>query len=98
MKPNHTPGPWRVNPEGFNEDCGSVIVSEDGKHSVVSAYGGQYCTGFVDMSEANAALIAAAPEMLQALKDIVDFFSDFDHEETIQKATHIISKAEGTNQ
>ena len=56
-KAEHTPGPWRV-----GENTQYVIAGKDSitrTHSVVRGEA---------VAEANARLIAAAPEMLEALK------------------------------
>lgn len=56
----HTPGPWRTN--------GCYISSNYGE--VGHAY---WVSSMPDgMSEANARLIAAAPELLEALQAIID--------------------------
>lgn len=58
----HTPGPWNVI-EGV-ADGGGIAIGPDledvGPHALVTFNGGE--------SEANARLIAAAPEMLDALR------------------------------
>lgn len=52
----HTPGPWRV--EKFNDTKSWSIYANGGTHSLASI-----------RDAANARLIAAAPELLQALRD-----------------------------
>ena len=62
MRAGHTPGPWRVYPPGSSVpyyDVCARIVSD--KPSGRSASDGP--------SDADAALIAAAPEMLEALEE-----------------------------
>lgn len=60
MKPKHTPGPWKV---------GSTIALRhrviDGKANEVATMKGE----FELEKQANAHLIAAAPEMLEALEN-----------------------------
>lgn len=61
-----TPGPWMVLdgvPSGGGIGIGPVIEAIGGPHALVCFNGGE--------SEANAALIAAAPELLEALKKLV---------------------------
>jgi hypothetical protein len=68
MSAKHTPGPWHLRPEIVTQDFwnGDLkrIVSEQGTS-----------VGLVDTRDdydkANAALIAAAPEMLEALEYLV---------------------------
>lgn len=61
----HTPGPWRVDPD---EEC-CVLGPPEGNPpyqiTVAQAY------GFMGIREANARLIAAAPDMLVALKGLL---------------------------
>lgn len=59
MKAQHTPGPWHLNGR-------TTIETED--LFIASAY---YQTS--DGGEANARLIAAAPDLLQALQKIVTY-------------------------
>lgn len=70
MSAQHTPGPWlvRATPESSNQD---FIVS-DGKYAVASI---DYC----DESDANACLIAAAPELLKALDAAIYALRSFQH-------------------
>lgn len=71
----HTPGPWIVEYEGKQE---WVIVAPDGDHTLgyhrwdglASVYGSidDKSNGIV-VGQANASLIAAAPDMLNALEE-----------------------------
>ena len=59
----HTPGPWfSLN----TKDCPNVMT--DGGFLIVETRGIN--------CDANAALIAAAPDMFAALQDILDFWDD----------------------
>ncbi len=62
----HTPGPWRVHgSEGDLDERRIIKAHNDSSYStvaVIRAYGG--------LCEANARLIAAAPELLSALKEL----------------------------
>jgi hypothetical protein len=68
----HTPGPWK----GFSP--GPYIVAATGKR--VIAYCGVSEIGNIDMDEnfANIRLIAAAPEMLEALEDVESKIVDYE--------------------
>lgn len=66
MKPKHTPGPWRIESDGSS-----------------MAMGGQVCivspapdNASRDEEQANARLIAAAPQMFAALCHIYDNMAD----------------------
>lgn len=59
----HTPGPWRVYPAGscvpYYDVCPRVVANEPSGRSVHDA-----------ISDADAALIAAAPDLLAALESL----------------------------
>ena len=63
----HTPGPWVAGSEPWGWDIvghsGTVVVAQS-----------DYCEG----AEANARLIAAAPELLAAAEDALQFLADND--------------------
>ena len=88
----HTPGPWSVGgPTGF---VNQVYIEP--------AIGAVYGSG--DEAQANAHLIAAAPELLEALQEALEDWDDdhFDEEypyraEWAEKARAAIAKALTTN-
>jgi len=95
MSGQHTPGPW---------------TPEDGADNRVVVYGGDRCVAVIgekgfDGVDEDAALIAAAPELLAALERMVDAdvrdmeanFPQLDPEETprIIQARAAIAKARG---
>lgn len=93
--PEHTPGPWRHNNGGhvYGRD---VVVCR------VGDYTDKECLPFCkERWDADSALIAAAPEMLEALKRILpsaiayEMGSDGYDEDDIIFAQHVITKAEG---
>lgn len=59
----HTPGPWVVNKEDFLD----VYAPNDGAYTVATV-----AVTTDDEDEANSKLIAAAPDMAEALADIVN--------------------------
>ena len=60
----HAPGPWKVSP---TDD--TVVIDADGRE--VAAIDGDYNDPDTwPLMEANARLIAAAPDLLEALKDL----------------------------
>jgi hypothetical protein len=61
MKKEHTPGPWKL--------AGPTTIS-NADETIVIGYAHNYKTPRVQ-TDANARLIAAAPELLEALKDAV---------------------------
>jgi len=91
----HTPGPWRV--EGNH--CAIVTA---GNFLVVDC-GDASKPGGITQARANASLIAAAPDMLEALNWIADHATEFgdieDFEKQVfeitQRARRAIAKAQG---
>lgn len=61
----HTLGPWKVAPARE----GIIDIFDAHDHDVVTLYGGRM---------GNAQLIAAAPELLEALTEAVQFLADAD--------------------
>lgn len=66
MNTEHTPGPWKW--EGSTARPDKYVYLQNGVHSLVGAS----LDGFTD-NPYNARLIAAAPELLEALEKIVKF-------------------------
>ncbi len=81
MNTKHTPGPWRqstANPNAVNKD------GEKGAIGIATAHGtddSNYAAYFpsTDEARANALLIAAAPDMLQALLVLRSYFEGKGH-------------------
>jgi len=75
MTSKHTPGPWEAFANG-NTRIGAVTHIHGPQH-----YRSGYCVAFVqnhgDRHDADARLIAAAPEMLAALKDALRMLPAF---------------------
>ncbi len=88
----HTPGPWRLAASGID---GHKVVAPDGRNIC-----GMSNRISLSMAErhANARLVAAAPDLLAALRDLVP--ADFDrHPDDFMPVWHAaraaIAKAEG---
>lgn len=69
MSARHTPGPWFIE-ETPESDSGSFLIISDGAPEWIVAETARGIPGNPD--EANARLIAAAPDLLAALKAAVD--------------------------
>jgi len=87
-RPKVTPGPWRA-------DGGVVELRHGDDMSRMIVPGRSLNEG-----EANAHLIAAAPEMYEALRVLVEYFEEgkhsvLDYESFIARARTAIAKAEG---
>ena len=65
----HTPAPWHV----INEEC---LVITDNFGQELFEYTAEGKDEFITEAEANARLIAAAPELLEALESISDWILD----------------------
>lgn len=86
----HTPGPWRV---GITTDSDEIEVVSDARPYVCMALPG----ALDGVTEANARLIAAAPELLEAVERLVCVFGgdEYEHFGSIAYARAIIAKATG---
>ena len=84
----HTPGPWfsQYDDNGFYE-----IGSESVTFTLAFTYGEG------DTDEANARLIAAAPDLLEALQDVLLELESIGPMEKIDRARAAIAKATGEN-
>jgi len=102
----HTPGPWRISAESQSivEQDNQAIGSKLGL-LIATAHGYTDSGYFPDDDEgvANARLIAAAPELLEALKIFLNEFNDFEvmkrtpiaYHKVVKAAHAAIAKAEG---
>jgi hypothetical protein len=82
---NHTPGKWDYQ----NRPSGNCLVYNDKGGLIAGVKAGTMC-------EANARLIAVAPQMLQALKRILNLYDAIDIVESpiLREAQEIIAKVE----
>jgi hypothetical protein len=65
-----TPGPWEIDPDRRRSQC---VYSDDATGSLIARTGGkgfEYVNRARDEEDANAALIALAPDMAQAILDM----------------------------
>lgn len=84
----HSPGPWTC----FKRSGGFSIESP-GLHAVASI---NWIMAKRDCAEANARLIAAAPDLLEALRAAADYMGEMGHPvELLEQARAAIAKAEG---
>lgn len=87
---DHTPGPWEHIQHGWD---GSYIVGDDPRvnHKRHIADVNLYHDG----SEANASLIAAAPDLLEALESLVNSHAPGANFQAVNNARKVIAKARG---
>lgn len=90
---SHTPGPWFV---GGETDHGEILICSDARPTICAVDPGarEWCT------QANARLIAAAPDLLDALQSILpdavaNHVGGPDTELRINSARAAITKATG---
>lgn len=89
---SHTPGPWTWKIEGF---AGYKLIAEDGtKVADDGSADGEYGGWMNDPNEPNARLIAAAPELLEALVDLLGWQTLAPHSVVVE-ARAAIAKARG---
>lgn len=89
MSGKYTPGPWVVEEDGW-------ISSEDGDPICMIQEGGfnDLLTMFAN-DRANAGLIAAAPDLLEACKAMLEYANVFTDSDAHRMTAAAIAKAEG---
>lgn len=93
MTTKHTPGPWETPGEDGGERVISYRTKKGKRYTLAHVYDGETAN-----MEANARLIAAAPELLDALEGVlqVDCDSeDWHQDEAWERAKNAIAKAKG---
>ena len=69
----HTPGPWERLRRSGQDNSGSIAVGQKDSPHVCSVRYSQHPEFPLEVAEANARLIAAAPELLEAAKSALWF-------------------------
>lgn len=101
---SHTPGPWTVREPDAEErelDIAEGVSAEDMELTEVYAdeAGDQVCfvMNTTPCEAANARLISAAPELLDAVEELLIYLADWDDpdNETCQRARAAVAKAKG---
>lgn len=92
MSTKHTPGPWKVKP--FENEQGDFNIDSEYGYHIAETIG-----GLGNEEEANANLIAAAPDLLESLQAMVAMMDSGDEHGAGSpwhiKATAAITKATG---
>jgi hypothetical protein len=92
MEAKHTPGTWLINDSKHEGRDFKLIVYSQNNRRVALCYRENNCVyNEIEESYRNAKLIAAAPELLEALKEVIAI-SDRDHS-AWDYAKSIIKKA-----
>ncbi len=85
----HTPGPWTFGHWGKDFWIGTDSLGENKLAKVFWDF------GTLEQGRKNACLIAAAPELLEALKAVMDEWRDGYGLNCVEQVRAAISKAEG---
>ena len=102
MTQPHTPAPWRT--EGKQDENGELFIRSENGVFICEIMGESFDEFAEEEREANAQLIAAAPDLLDALKDLVERertdaaengFTD-DEMTWLEDARRALAKATGT--
>ena len=101
----HTPGPWTVGHTRTVTHSGGIFSTETAVHRGDAADRGNciaiaYGHGALSHSEDDARLIAAAPDLLEALKELLnnpagDYDASDGYENAVKQARAAITKATG---
>lgn len=97
----HTPGPWKIRTAAISGDRNSIsITSNPASRNVIFHQWDHGNTPLQAEDYANARLIAAAPELLAALKEMVEQYDGDDGDgryepQRLEREKAIIAKAEG---
>lgn len=97
----HTPGPWKVAHRMGRPVVVNSTPTHGGPLDICEAYthplAHETISDALEVSEANARLIAAAPDLLQALKELCadKYLADPINADRMKNARLAISKAEG---
>lgn len=83
----HTPGPWAAT----KKEIGDFYIEGAAEEDIANVYG---WSGAKAECEANARLIAAAPEMFEALKKAADYMGEMGHpDDLLAEARAALAKA-----
>ena len=100
----HTPGPWkkseRLNGPWWHVSSGHSIDGQEcgsGRQAIACVHGEskQGAKAYAEMFEANARLIAAAPDLLQFARSVVSYAGSAGDDYLADKARAAIAKAIG---
>jgi multidrug efflux pump subunit AcrA (membrane-fusion protein) len=72
----HTPAPWNIFDDDRNESK-EIFVREGGLEKVIATLGIGFSEPFESQQQANAKLIAAAPELLAAAERSLNWLSSY---------------------
>lgn len=84
----HTPGPWKVFLDGVKTVCGRPGMDRSQLMPVV-------LLGLGCNKEANARLIAAAPDLLAACEAVIEYMKYGQFEKAVEVCKAAIDKAKG---
>ena len=90
----HTPGPWEVSLTGGRE---RAVFKVDDPGGQICKFPGPLFGRTAETKHANARLIAAAPDMLVALKQARDILTAHCNWQDVAFIDAAIAKAEGSN-
>jgi hypothetical protein len=101
MELKHTPGPWFAEDDDWTDGDSALITCDarEGMVSIAKVEGGGSGSGydyeFARQQAANAKLIAAAPELLDALQDALHAYDKHGEDPSWDFAREAIAKATG---
>lgn len=101
MSAKHTPGPWRVGGDGFmatgfdrkriGGNTPISVVSDGGSGDwAITAYVAYVAAGTTDKRIADAHLLAAAPDLLEACKELLSIVEAACEKVNVQDARRVV--------
>lgn len=97
---NHTKGPWKTEKNGVHS-WHIAAINSPVNNDWIEVWSPSANCGDEETMEANARLIAAAPELLEALAELADYVDERtgDNEcRTLENARAAIAKARGSDE
>jgi hypothetical protein len=98
MTQKHTPGPWEARPKGLHDDGSTdgTFIGQVGGGLVarcVTNQGNMQFSECLETAQANARLIAAAPELLRLLTNMLEVFNIDMRPQEIETVQRVIDSA-----
>lgn len=91
-KATHTPGPWKVSASALADNANdyAIYVMRDDRRQIIAEAFGRSDWQHTHPSDANARLIAAAPELLEACSTLVQVIEQLVPEPSVRGVADVV--------